>query len=92
MKEPQEEKAAINAKFDSYKLENNQDILMEQKAEIEEGLRKIEEYQRNYERVVLELKEERRLLERSEEQADERYQQLEDEWLNRLHKLEQIKD
>jgi|JI10StandDraft_1071094.scaffolds.fasta_scaffold119303_9 hypothetical protein len=55
MKEAQEEKAAINAKFDSYKLENNQDILMEQKAEIEEGLRKIEEYQRNYERVVLEL-------------------------------------
>lgn len=65
---------------------------MQQKAEIEEGLRKIEEYQRNYERVVLELEEERRLLERSEEQADERYQQLEAEWLDRLHKLEQIKD
>lgn len=41
--------------------------MLDQRGEVDEAIRKIEEYQRAYERVGLELEEESRLLRRSEE-------------------------
>lgn len=40
-----------------YKVENNQSIIQGYRGDIEEALRKVEEYLRGYERVALELEE-----------------------------------
>lgn len=78
--------------FEEYKVENNQSIILGYRGDIEEALMKVEEYQREYQRVVLELEHETRLLERSEEQGQERLMLLETEWLNRVKRLESIKE
>lgn len=78
--------------FEEYKVDNNQSIILGYRGDIEEALMKVEEYQREYQRVVLELEHETRLLERSEEQGQERLMLLETEWLNRVKRLESIKE
>jgi hypothetical protein len=42
---------------------------MTYRADVDEALRKVEEYQRAYQQVLVELDDERRLLQRAEEQA-----------------------
>lgn len=54
---------------------------------MEQALRRVEEYQRAYEAVQLELEDERRLLSRAEEQHEERVSRLESEWMHRVNAL-----
>lgn len=71
-KELQEELLSMQAAFEEYKGEHNQGVLIAQQGEVEQALRKVEEYQRAYEAVLLELEEEKRLLARAEQQHEER--------------------
>ena len=50
---------------------------MESRNETDEAMRKLNEYQQAYETVMAELEEERRLMQRAEEQAEERAERTE---------------
>jgi hypothetical protein len=64
---------------------------MTYRADVDEALRKVEEYQRAYQQVLVELDDERRLLQRAEEQAQEQLERSEREWLEKVKRLEKLK-
>jgi hypothetical protein len=72
IKELEEERDSQALQFDDYKLQHNQGITLAHRSDVDEALRKVEEYQSAYQAVLQDLEEERRLLQRSEEQAEER--------------------
>lgn len=91
VKELEEEKNALLASFEDYKVDHNQGVLMTHRADVDEALRKVEEYQRAYQQVLVELDDERRLLQRAEEQAQEQLERSEREWLEKVKRLEKLK-
>ena len=56
-REYDEEKTQLLDDFEEYRKENNQGMLLVCKAETEDALRKLEEYQNSYQKVIMELDE-----------------------------------
>lgn len=67
-KEQDDDKFQLVNQFEEYKLENNPALILSYKTDIDEALRKVEEYQFAYQNVLTELDNERRLLLHSEEE------------------------
>ena len=55
--------------FEEYRRENNQGMLLVCKAETEDALRKLEEYQNSYQKVIMELDDERKKYQLKEEES-----------------------
>jgi hypothetical protein len=91
-KELEEERNQTAMEFEEYKLDHNQGIILGHRSDVDEALRKVEEYQNAYQAVLLDLEEERRLLQRSEEQAEEKLEKMEREWLEKVKRLEKVKE
>ena len=88
LRDLEEEKGLLNGQFEEYKSQHNAGITLESRNETDEAIRKLNEYQQAYETVVAELEEERRLMQRAEEQAEERAESTERNWLDKVKRME----
>ena len=64
---------------------------MENKYQLDEAIRKIEAYQRNYEAVLMELEDEKKLLRLAENGYEKKMEQLEKEWIHKVKQIQKIK-
>jgi hypothetical protein len=92
IKEVEDEKNYILSEYEEYKLAHNEEVSLEARAEVEEALKRVEEYQLAYQQVLSQLEEERRLLQRAEEHSEERMEAIEREWLTKVKILERTKE